>query len=231
MKRILIVMAAMLFVVGISGAATAQDGPQITVVGNGTVTAKPDILRIMVGVVAHADQASDAVRMMSDDLEQVIAVMGDEGLPPADIQTSGLQLSERYSNDRDYDAPPKVVGFTAQSNVTVVVRDLDRAGGILDRLVTEGANQISGLQFDIDDKAPLLERARVAAVADAIAKTTLYADAANVKAGAIVSISEASRGGGFERGQMLAMADARSVPIAAGTLDITAQVTVVTAID
>lgn len=231
MRRVFIVMAALLLVVGFSGAATAQDRPEITVVGNGTITAKPDILRIMVGVVAHADQASDAVRMMSDDLAQVLAVMSDEGLPPADIQSSGLRLSERYSNDRDYDAPPKVVGFTAQSDVTVIVRDLDRAGGILDRLVAEGANQISSLAFDIDDKAPLLEQARVAAVADAIAKTALYADAANVKAGAIVSISEVTSGGGIARGQMMAMAEARSVPIAAGTLDVTAQVTVVTAIE
>lgn len=231
MRGLMYVVAAMLLVVGFSGHASAQERPQITVVGHGTVTAKPDILRIMIGVVAHADQASEAVREMSDDLSQVMAVMSDEGLPPADIRTSSLRLSERYSNNREYDEPPKVIGFTAQSNVTVIVRDLDRAGGILDRLVTEGANQISGLQFDVEDKAPLLEQARIAAVADAISKTALYADAANVKPGAIISISEASGGGGFERGQVMAMAEARSVPIAAGTLDVTTQITVVTAIE
>jgi uncharacterized protein YggE len=231
MRRLFYFVALSMFTVGFSGHADAQDTRQISVVGTGTVTAKPDILRIMVGVVAHDPEAGEAMRQMGDDLTKVMAALSDEGVPPADIQTTGLRLSERYNENRNYDEPPKVVGFTATSSVNVVVRDMDRAGGILDRLVSEGANQISGLQFDIEDRVPLLEQARVAAIGDAITKTALYADAARVKVGAILSISEMSGGGGFDRGQVMAMAESRSVPIAAGTLDVTAQITVVTAIE
>jgi len=213
---------------GLPGAATAQASPQISVVGQGSVTVKPDILRITVGVVAHDAQAARAVDQMSTELAKVMRALSDAGLPPADIQTSGLRLSERYAENRNYDEPPKVVGFTAQSvgftaqsTVDVIVRNLDRAGGILDDLVTQGANQISGLRFDIADRAPLLAQARIAAIADAMAKT---------EPGAILSISEAS-GGGVHGGQFVAMAEARSVPIAAGTLDVTAQITVITAIE
>lgn len=231
MRHLLFVILASALVAGFAGHAAAQDTRHMTVVGTGSVTVKPDILRITVGVVAHDDAASVAVRRMSDDLTRVIRVLSEAGLPPADIQSSGLHLSERYSDNRNYDEPPKVVGFTATSSVNVIVRDLDAAGGILDQLVSEGANQINGLQFDIADRGPLLEQARVAAIADAIAKTKVYAQAAGVTAGVILSISESSGGGGFERGQMMAMADARSVPIATGTLDVTAQITVVTAIE
>lgn len=230
MRHLLTLCVVAVCVVGVSGYATAQDSRQISVVGHGSVTAKPDILRIHLGVVAHEDEASAAVSQMGTELTKVMRALSDEGLPPADIQTSGLQLSERYNDTRNYDEPPKVVGFTASSSVNVVVRDLDRAGEILDRLVSEGANQISGLQFDIADRAPLLEQARIAAIADAMAKTTLYAQAADVKVGPILSISEAT-GGGFSGGQVMAMEAARSVPIAAGTLDVTAQITVVTGIE
>lgn len=227
MRRLLCLLTFAVFSVGFSGHASAQE---IRVIGTGTVTAKPDILRIVVGVVAHDAQAAAAVDQMSKDLTNLMAALSDEGLPPADIQTTGLQLSERYSANRNGDEPPKVVAFTASSAVNIVVRDLDRGGGILDRLLSAGVNQISGLRFDIDDKSALLEQARIAAVSDAIAKTALYAQAANVKVGAIMSISEATMGGGYNGGPM-AMAEMRSVPIAAGTLDVSAQITVVTAIE
>ena len=230
MRLFLYFLATVVCLGGLPGAATAQASPQISVVGQGSVTVKPDILRITVGVVAHDAQAARAVDQMSTELAKVMRALSDAGLPPADIQTSGLRLSERYAENRNYDEPPKVVGFTAQSTVDVIVRDLDRAGGILDTLVTQGANQISGLRFDIADRAPLLAQARIAAIADAMAKTELYAQAAGVKPGAILSISEASSGG-VHGGQFVAMAEARSVPIAAGTLDVTAQITVITAIE
>jgi len=230
MRNLIYLLTFAVFTVGYSGHATAQDSRQITVVGTGTVTAKPDILRITVGVVAHEEQARDAVRKMSDDLTRVMEVLADEGLPPADIQTSGLRLSERYDDSRNYDGIREVVGFSATSQVTVVVRDLNRSGAILDRLVTEGVNQINSLEFDLSDREPMLEQARIAAVTDAVAKTALYAQAAHVKAGAIMSISEVSNSA-TNRGQVMAMTETRNVPIAAGTLDVTAQVTVVTAIE
>ena len=231
MRNLVYLLLFSVFAAGFSGHASAQDIRQISVVGHGVVTVKPDILRITVGVVAHDPEASEAVALMSADLTKVMAALSDVGLPRSDIKTSGLRLSERYSDNRNYDEPPKVIGFTATSSVNIVVRDLDRAGSVLDRLVREGVNQISGLQFDLENRAPALEEARVAAIADAISKTTLYAGAANVKAGAILSISEASRGSSFGGGQPMAMAEARGVPIAAGTLDVTAQITVITAIE
>lgn len=227
MRRLLCLLTYVVFAVGFSGHAIAQE---ITVIGTGTVTAKPDILRIVVGVVAHDAQAATAVDQMSKNLTKVMVALSDEGLPPADIETTGLQLSERYNDTRNGDEPPKVVAFTASSAVNIVVRDLDRAGGILDRLLSAGANQIGGLQFDIDDKSVLLEQAQIAAISDAIAKTALYARAANVKVGAIMSISEAIIGSGYNGGSM-AMAEMRLVQFAAGTLDVSAQITVVTAIE
>lgn len=233
MRRLVCFLVFTVFAVSFSGHAQAQiqaqTQPHITVVGTGTITAKPDILRLTLGVSATEDDASLAMRRMSDDLARVMATLSALGLPPADIQTSNLFLSERFDNG-SYSGPRKMVGFTASSNVDVVLRDLDRAGEVIDLLVSEGANQISGIQFDIADKTPLLTQARIAAVVDAQEKTALYAQAARVKAGAVMMISETTNTG-FDISPMLAMDARGSVPIAAGTLDITAQVTVVTAIE
>ena len=97
----------------------------------------------------------------------------------------------------------------------------------LDALVTAGANQMNGINFSIREPAPLLEKARAAAVADARARAETYAKAAGVTLGPVQSISE---GSGAEPPRpmyrMAAMAE-RSVPVATGEESVTADVSIV----
>lgn len=208
--------------------ATAETPRQITVVGTGSVSTTPDILRVNLVVQAEAFEASDAIRQMSAELEAVIATLEGAGLAARDIQTAGLRLTPRHAAKYDSSPEPELAGFIASSDVTVVVRDMNEAGGILDAVVEAGANYINNLQFDVAEPEPLLAQARGAAVADAIAKTSLYADAAALQTGAILSIVEADVPGGFNR--PFAETLARDVPIALGSLEISAQVTIVTAV-
>jgi len=74
--------------------------------------------------------------------------------------------------------------------VSVKVRDLDKLGGVLDKVVTVGANRIDGIDFIVSDAGKRLDEARALAVKDATRKAGLYADAAGVKLSRILSISE-----------------------------------------
>lgn len=231
MPRMMIFMAITALIVGFSGYANAETPRTISMNGAASISVKPDIIRITAGVMVQETQAADAFRIMSDQLNSVADVLSREGIAPADIQTSDLTLGERYGrNQQDPNGNNIVVGYTASSALTVVVRDLDRAGDIVEILVTHGANQIRGFAFDISDPTEALKTARLAAIRDAIAKTALYTEAANVKVGDILSIAETS--GQVNRPQpMAAMADLRSVPIAGGSLSVTANVQVVTAVE
>jgi uncharacterized protein YggE len=100
---------------------------------------------------------------------------------------------------------------------------------VLDQVVGLGANSISGPTFTVDDTGPLEDRARVAAVQDALRKGQLLANAANTSLGPIVKIEES-----YARPpqpfapammRMEAAADS-SVPIEAGELTFEAQVLV-----
>lgn len=232
MFRFKMFLAATMVFVSVSGAAQAEDQRRITMTGTASIAVKPDIIRITAGVMVQEDKAADAFRIMSDQLNQVADVLSREGIAPADIQTSDLSLGARYGNDvRNQYGEAIVVGYTASSALTVVVRELDRAGDIVEVLVTQGANQINGFAFDISDSSDAAEAARLAAIRDAMAKTLLYTQAADVQAGDIVSIVET--GGHVSRPQpMNGMADMmRSVPIAGGTLSVSASVQVVTALE
>ena len=153
------------------------------------------------------------------------------GIATRDIQTSNLTLSPRW-NDRNSssETPPEITGFIATNTVTVRVLDLDTLGAMLDGALQTGANNFQGLQFGMQNPAPLLNAARQDAVKDAIFKAELYANAAGVKLGKVQLITEAPQGG--RPPVMLAqraMHDG-AVPIARGEVEMASSVTVVFAI-
>ena len=101
-----------------------------------------------------------------------------------------------------------------------------KLGGALDALVAAGANQINGVSFSIQNDAPLLEKARAQAIADARARAETYAKAAGVSLGPILSISEG--GGEAPPRPMYRMAAmAAETRIAPGEQSVTADVSVV----
>ena len=120
----------------------------------------------------------------------------------------------------------RVVGYQVSNNVSVTVA-LDKAGSVLDALVSSGSNQIGGIGFSIHDPKPLQAQARQDAVKDAIERAQLYASAANVKLGPILSIQEE---GGVEPPRpvykaVMMRADA-NVPIAGGEESVSAGVSI-----
>jgi len=211
-----------------AGPAAAQEREpgQITVSAEGRATAAPDMATVSLGAVAEAEDAAAAVQKMSAQAAGLLAALAAAGIPERDVQTSGLHLrpiwSDRYPETRERQ---QIEGFAAGTDVTVRVRDLDALGPVLDAVVQAGANAFSGLSFGLQEPGPLRDEARRAAVAEAAHKARLYAEAAGVSLGRILSISESDRGAPeMMRTEMAS--DAGSVPIAQGELAIVARVTI-----
>jgi uncharacterized protein YggE len=219
--------------------ATAQvpfQLPLLSLSGEGTVRAKPDMAVITLGVVSEADAAKDALSANTESMNRILASLKEGGLESRDLQTSGFSVDPVYSQPpRDYDGSqpfrPEIVGYRVSNNITVRVRDLEEVGPILDRVVTLGATTISGPSFTVAEPADLEDQARRAAMRDALRKAELYADAADVILGPIYRIDE-----GYTRApqpiakdmvmRMEAAAPQSAVPIEAGELTFEAQVTV-----
>jgi uncharacterized protein len=227
------VVPAFAFGIAMSGAALAQSTMTdrlITVTGEGSVTVVPDLAFVNLGVSHDAETADEALTAMSLGMTAVLARLEAAGIAPTDIQTGQLSLSQRY-DDSSYDGRAKIVGFTATTTVNVRVRDMAKLGGILDAVVEDGANQFGGITFDIADRTAAMEASRRDAVADGRARAELYADAAGVTLGDLVTLNE--QGGYMAPAPMMEArmaADAGSVPIAAGELSLQTSVTMVYAI-
>lgn len=209
------------------GLAAAQDlQPQIAVQGEGVVAAEPDMAIISMGVTREARTASAAMDGASAATADVLASVKAAGIEPRDVQTSSISLSPNWDHTRS--GPPVVNGYVASNQLSVRVRDLAELGGLLDRVVGDGANTMNGLSFAVAEPRPLEDEARTAAVKDARAKAELLAAAAGVTLGPVISIAEA---GSFAPpgAMMRTMADesAMAVPVAAGEIEYRISVSVV----
>ncbi|MBT8475750.1 MAG: SIMPL domain-containing protein [Alphaproteobacteria bacterium] len=207
----------------------AQDLPgRISVSGEGRVEAVPDMATVRLGVTTQAPGAREAIDDNSRAMAAVLDRLAGLGVAERDIQTQGFSVSPRWENRSN--APARIAGFVAQNRVAIRVRDLDALGGILDAVARDGANSFDGLSFGLQEPGPVQDAARRAAVADARARAALYAEAAGVELGRLLSLGDVGAGPQpgpmpMARAEMAMVSDA--VPMAAGELSITAQVLMV----
>lgn len=220
-------IAALVVLIGMSPLWADNLPGRITVTGEGRVSALPDMALVTMGATAEAETAKSAMDETSVVTNAILERLADAGVAERDVQTSDLRLMPVWSNRTTSDTRPKIDGYQASNRVTVRVRDLTSLGSILDAVLMDGANQLGGLQFMVSDPEPLLNEARLQAVAAARARAELFAEAAGVTLGPLVSLSEA--GGQMPRPEMLGLARASDagMPIAQGEAELSANVTLV----
>ena len=204
--------------------ADAPPVPQLQVSGTGEVMVTPDIAIVTIGVTAQAKDASAALDANSADLAKAIAAIRAAGIADKDIATSGFSIDPVYAqaDNQASDQPPAVVGYRVTNEVRVTIRDIAKSGGLLDAVVSAGANRVSGIAFDISDRKTAANDAIRAAIADARAKAELMADAAGLRLVRILSLNAGENGG---RGPIMAydMAPrAKAVPVMPGEASVSA---------
>lgn len=205
--------------------------PTLTVTGEGSSAVTPDMATVQIGVTNEGDTAKSALDANTAAMQGALDRLKAAGVEDRDMQTTGLSLGPRYDYNRtNPDGTPRVTGFTASNGVTVRIRALGTLGTVLDAVVADGANTLNGVAFGLQEPGPSLDAARKDAVADARRKAELYAAAAGVKLGGILSITEQS---GYASPVPMPMAEASyakagaPVPVAAGEVRVTADVTIV----
>lgn len=224
-------LAVSLFALGLVGTAplamAADETGRITVTGEGSVSAVPDMAVMSFGVLKSAPSARQAMDAANKALAEAIKGFKDKGIEARDIQTSGFSVSPQFDYSSKNGAPPKLTGYQVSNMLTVRIRDIASLGKILDDAVTDGINSGGSLTFRNSKAKDLVAEARKAAVADAIAKAKALTEAAGVTTGDVLSISEDMAPPPPGPVMRMAMAkEADSAPVEAGENDYHARVTV-----
>ena len=162
----------------------------------------PDIATVSAGVVTQAADGNTAMRQNAEQMAKVMAAIKAAGIAEKDIQTSGISLNPQYRYVEN--EAPSITGYQATNTVSLKVRDITKLGKVLDSLAAQGANQINGPSFQIDQPEPVYDEARLAALKKAKDRAETYAKALDLKVRRIISISEGG-GGGFRPVPMMAM--------------------------
>lgn len=205
-------------------------GTRLEVQGRGQVSLVPDRVVISAGVVSQAADAATAMRENAARVSRLLAALKKAGIAPRDIRTQALQLSPQYRYADN--AAPAIIGYQALTSLNVQFRDIGRSGAILDVLVREGANQISGPSFAIPDREAAENKARQAAVQQVQTRARLYAQELGLKFGRIVSLVEQADTPAPMPMLRAAAADSASkTDIMAGEQDVSILVTAVVELD
>ena len=184
-------LAAAIAATLLAAPALAEPTPPatISVAGEATVSAPPDLAQIDGGVTSEAKTAREASEANNAAMGKVLLALNGAGIAEKDYQTSRLSLQPETAPSRP-GGPMAIVGYRASNRITVRLRDIAKLANLIDAMVGAGANDIGGISFTVSNASKLLDDAREQAVADARRKAEIYAKAAGVTLGAPLAISE-----------------------------------------
>jgi uncharacterized protein YggE len=224
MNKLLVIFGT---IVLLGSTAQAQQGadrprpPSITVSGEATLSAEPDLAEIDIGVVTQAKTAPEASKENAERLSRVLAEIkkllgkGDE------VKTSGYALSPNYRYPQG--GKPEIVGYTASNTLRIKTTNLNLVGRLIDSAMQAGANNVNRLVFTLKDEFAAQLGALKMASAKAKAKAEAVASSLGLKIVRITAVNEGERMiQPIYRQAMTARAEAASAPtpVEPGTVDV-----------
>ena len=208
---------------------SAPNFPSVRAQGHAKVAAKPDQVRIDIGVVSQGKTASAASAANATAFAEVMAALKKIVGSSGEIRTISVQVHPDYRYPRE-GGTPTIAGYTATNVVRVTASQVDQAGAIIDAASGKGANSIRGIHFEIKDERGLRAQALREAAKDARANAEAMAAGLGLKIHRIFRIEDGSPSIPRPQYQMEMMAAraadaAPPTPVAPGTIEVEAAVT------
>ena len=200
----------------------------IWVSGTGEVTVTPDVAILTLGVEAQEKTVKEAQSEAASAMAAVVAALKTNGVADKDIQTQWYSISP-VTKWVEETSEQITTGYSVTNMVTVKIRDISKAGTIIDAVAEAGGDltRINSINFTVDDPTAYYNQAREKAMQDAKDKAEQMATLAGVTLGKPTYISES--GGYIPTPYYLkdyAEGGSASTSISAGELDITIMVQV-----
>ena len=215
------------------------------VFGVGSVTVEPDVGILNMGVEATEDTVEEARSVAAEAMNAVRAALPGVGVSDDDIETRFFSIQPEYVWREVYEEGGRIqnkqelVGYRVSNNIEVKIRDLDKAGEVVDAVALAGGDviRINNVSFTVEDPLPFEMQARELAVKEALAKAEQMAGWAGESLGNLVFLSEASAPSPARRLEVYAESSADAAfalpptSIAPGDVDVRVTVQAVWAIE
>ena len=184
---------------------------------------------VSLGVSTVNASVKTAQTQNTQQVNGIVAALTQLGVAAKDMQTSNYSIYPNidYTNNKQ-----TITGYTVSQNLEVKIRNLDSVGDVLAKAGELGANQVSGINFTIDDPTALQAQARDKAIVDAKTKAQALANELGLTILKVTSFSEDNNSTPPPRPMMLnamsagATSAAPSPDIQSGSLDVISDVSV-----
>ena len=212
---------------GTGGTSGAVPLRTVTVTADGTASGTPDTAIVQLGVQTQAASAKAALTSANEKASLLLDTLKSSGIKPEDITTTNVFVYPQYASDGR-----RITGYQAGNTVSVKIRDVTKAGTIIDAAAGVVGDEIvlQGISFAIDDTGALRQAAREDAVKNTKSQADQLAAASGLKVGPVVSIIEGSVPSSFPPVPLVerAASDAGgSVPLEPGQQELNLSVTIV----
>ncbi|MEO5951840.1 MAG: SIMPL domain-containing protein [Chloroflexia bacterium] len=165
---------------------------QITVVGTGSVTVKPDVLKVTIGVSAQEDTVAAAQSAVTRVTNNMVLKLKELGISESDYAISQYNV-EPVMDYNDPSIPSgTLTGFRVVTMYDITFRDTAKAPAGIDALTGVGANTIYSTYYTVSNTDQLTKQAYADAMKDAQDRAEKVATLSNLSLGKIVSVSEVS---------------------------------------
>lgn len=165
----------------------------VTVIGTAKTEEKNQIATFMAGVSFVSDSKDQAVSFVNKKVDEIIAELVKFGIEKSDIKTENLSIYQQEEQYWDQEAGREKTRpgqWRASNNVSIILRDVDKASELADVLAKTGATNVYGPNFSLEDTKDIESSLLKDAIEDARKKAESIAASSGKKLGGIVSVSE-----------------------------------------
>jgi uncharacterized protein YggE len=170
-------------------AANGSNTNGVTVSGQGWVVVKPDVVYFSAGVNFRSQTVAEGQAQAATKMDAISKALKAQGVKDEDIQTAGYNIYPNYVSDNT-GRNSRMDGYNISSSFAITIRDITKAGTVIDEAGKAGADQISGITFGRDKELDIVKQARIAAMADAKAKADQLAQAGSFAIGSPINVIE-----------------------------------------
>ncbi len=177
---------------GLHMSSIAQENPAdrtISVSGEGSVTAIPDIATVRFGIVSTAEDPEEARAGNAEAAAAALNSVRDLGVAEQKIKLESLRLRPAREYDRETRRYVEI-GFEISRRLVVELDDLDRLPALIAQVVQKGANRLEGISYDLSDRESVRNEALREAVINARKKAELMAGALDTELGQVLRVGE-----------------------------------------
>jgi len=175
------------------GIIVSQQSLGLWVNGTGKATGTPDVVVLTLGVQSQDKTVAQAQKAAVDAMSGIMQVLKDAGIADKDIQTTQFNIEQQTRWDEKQNTNV-VIGYQVSNIVTVKIRDMGKAGTIIDKAAEAGGDliRVNGISFMVDDPSPLYKIAREKAIQNATDKAKQMSQDAGTKLIKLIYISEST---------------------------------------